>query len=197
VGVEEPYDLLGQSLGGSAAVVLASERPESVDRLVLGAPPGFVTGSRLRAQAFGAGTAAFVRARRLLGPRLAGSRRAHRVMFAGAISDGARLSAGQARAMIESSRNARRVRAATAAVIACDLAPRLRALRAPLGLIWGERDNTVKLPVDEQIQRTRPGSPLEVISGSGHIPHVEAPDELAAALDRLLARLADPDGFAR
>lgn len=192
VGIEEPYDLLGQSLGGSVAVVLASERPSSVDRLVLGAPPGFVTGSWLRAQAFGAGTAAFVRARRFLGPRLVDSRRARRVMFAGAISDGARLSAGQARAMIESSRSARRVYAGTAVAVETNLAPLLRALSTPLGLIWGERDNTVKLAVAAEIQRIRPGTPLEVVAGSGHIPHVEAPGEFAAALDRLLARLAEP-----
>lgn len=113
-------------------------------------------------------------------------------MFAGAISDGARLSAGQARAIIESSRSARRVYAGTAVAVETNLAPLLRALRTPLGLIWGERDNTVKLAVAAEIQRIRPGTPLEVVAGSGHIPHVEAPGEFAAALDRLLARLAEP-----
>jgi pimeloyl-ACP methyl ester carboxylesterase len=63
----------------------------------------------------------------------------------------------------------------------------LSTLLQPTLLIWGDRDLIFPTPVAESLQQAIPGSKLQLIEGSGHIPMWEAPDEVnRVILDFLL-----------
>jgi pimeloyl-ACP methyl ester carboxylesterase len=195
-GVEEPFDVLGQSLGGALALTLGAHQAGSVDRVVLGAPAGFGAWPQPLADLIALGTTAFVAGRRMVGDQLAdssaGSSAGRALMFMGAIGDPTTFSPERVRAMIRASARATRIREAMETIVAADLRPELRALRAPLGLVWGDKDLTVPMSLADEIVEIRPGTTLEVIPGVGHIPQMERPEAYSYAIDRLLAQL--PEG---
>jgi pimeloyl-ACP methyl ester carboxylesterase len=93
-----PFDLLGNSLGGAVACVLAARHPGLVSRLVLAAPAGLSPlPGPVPALAGRAGTA-LISARRLAGPRLVGSAAGRRVVLFGIVAEPARVEAADARA---------------------------------------------------------------------------------------------------
>jgi non-heme chloroperoxidase len=92
--------------------------------------------------------------------------------------------------MFAASRGSRRIGDAIATAIAVDMRPRIAALDVPLGVIWGERDRTVPIAALGALRAVVPGAPAETIPDAGHVPQVERPVAFAAALERLLARLA-------
>lgn len=189
--VSPPFDLVGNSLGGAVAVVLAARRPALVRRLVLAAPAGFAPHSAPVARAAGAAGERLVAARRRIGGPLARSALARRVLLAGTVADPARLTPADARAMIASSAGARRIGAAIATVAAADLRPALGGLAVPWGVVWGDRDRVVPIATLATLRAIAPGAPVETLRGTGHVPHMERPEAFADALERLLARL-DP-----
>jgi pimeloyl-ACP methyl ester carboxylesterase len=193
--VEAPFDLVGNSLGGAVAVVLALHRPELVHRLVLVAPAGFAPYPAAVARAVGEIGARLTAARRTLGPPIAGRVAARRVLLWGVVGDPARLSAGDARTMLRASRGASCIAEAIAAVMVADLRPRLAELAMPWGLMWGDRDRVVRIATLSAIRAVAPQVPVETLRGAGHVPHFECPGDFAAALERLLERL-DPVGGA-
>ena len=183
------FDLLGHSLGGAVAVLLARRRPESVRRLVLLAPAGFSPRSRPVAAAAGLAGEGFVTARRVVGRPLAGNALARRVLLWGAVHDGGRMSTEDARFMLDAPRRALRFRAAVQAVAARDLTPELAEARAPLGLLWGEDDRVISTGAMRALAAARPDVPTETIPACGHVPQLERPRELVSAVDRVLERL--------
>ena len=187
--IEGGYDLLGHSLGGAIALILAVRRRESVRRLILSAPAGFRPRSRPVAEAVAAGAPAVLRARRVIGGPLAGSARARRGLLWGALHDGARISRERARAMLEASSEARRLRAATRAALTADLSERLAEVQVPVGLIWGARDPLMRAETTDEIRRCRPEAPVEVVHGAGHVAQLERPEAFARAVETVLARL--------
>jgi pimeloyl-ACP methyl ester carboxylesterase len=187
--VENGYDLLGHSLGGAIALMLAGRRPESVRRLILSAPAGFRPRSRPVAEAVAATAPAVLRARRVIGGPLVGSRRMRRGLLWGALHDGARISRERARALLEASSEARRLRAATRAAITVDLADRLARAPVPVGLIWGTRDPLMRAETTDEIRRCRPEAPVELVPGAGHVAQLEKPELFARAVETVLARL--------
>jgi pimeloyl-ACP methyl ester carboxylesterase len=185
-----PFDLLGTSLGGAVAVYLAVARPELVRRLILAAPAGFTPWRLpLAAAALGAVSNRVMAARRLVGAPLAGSPTARRALLWGTVAEPARLSAGDARMVFESSRSSERIGAALTAVLREDLGPPLAGLDVPLGLIWGERDRVVPLSTLSLIRGLRPDAVVETIPRAAHIPQLERPVEFVAAVRRVLDRL--------
>jgi pimeloyl-ACP methyl ester carboxylesterase len=56
----------------------------------------------------------------------------------------------------------------------------------PVALIWGEQDAVTPLAQAHALQRWMPKATLTVLPGVGHIPHIESPQALAAALIRQL-----------
>ena len=187
--VSAPFDLVGHSLGGAVALTLAAHRPNLVRRLVLVAPAGL---QRRRASVPGAlvgpGAAGLFAARRRLAA-LSDRAWGRRLLLAFAAADGATISAGQARMMVEASGSAQRIAAATTVIAQADLMPLLRRTSAPLGLLWGRRDRAVPLVLAAEIRAARPDAELEVIDWTGHVPMVERPDSFALALERVLRRL--------
>jgi pimeloyl-ACP methyl ester carboxylesterase len=182
-----PFDLLGNSLGGAVALVLAARRPELVRRLVLAAPAGLAPRPAPVAALAGAAGTALIAARRRVGPPLAGSATARRALLLGVVADGARLPPDEVRRMLRGSAGSSRIGDAIAAVAAADLRPRLAALPMPLAFIWGDRDRVIPVSGLRALRALVPGAAVEVIPGAGHVPHVERPAEFAAAVDRVLA----------
>jgi pimeloyl-ACP methyl ester carboxylesterase len=64
-------------------------------------------------------------------------------------------------------------------------------LRTPTALIWGREDTVTPLPQGNRLHSLIVGSTLDVIDGTGHIPHIEAPAEFTKLL---IARLNELRG---
>ena len=187
--VTAPFDLVGHSLGGAVALTLAANRPKLVRRLVLVAPAGLQRRRpALPGALLGPGANGLFAARRRLAA-LSDRPWGRRLLLAFAAADGATLSPGQARMMVEASAPAQRIAAATAVIAQADLLPLVRSAPAPLGLIWGRQDRAVPFKVAADILAQRPDAELEVIDWTGHVPMVERPDSFAVALDGILRRL--------
>ena len=58
---------------------------------------------------------------------------------------------------------------------------------SPLTIVWGELDAIAVWPMAERVHAARPDATLVRLRDIGHYPMLEAPDELAAALDHALA----------
>jgi pimeloyl-ACP methyl ester carboxylesterase len=186
-----PFDLLGHSLGGAVAVVLAARHPELIRSLVLLAPAGFEPRGRGLAAAVGLASAGVLAARRAIGEALADSPTARRALLWGAVADGGALRADDARMMIAASARATRVREAIETVLSRDLLPTFRRLPGPVGLLWGAEDRVVRAGTATTLRAARPHAPLELIAGAAHVPQLERPREFVAALGRVQARLAE------
>lgn len=63
-----------------------------------------------------------------------------------------------------------------------DSRPRLGEIAVPTLLIWGDQDGITSRAQHDEIAEAIPGSRLEVISGSGHLTTVEAPDVVVPLL---------------
>jgi pimeloyl-ACP methyl ester carboxylesterase len=185
----EPFDLLGNSLGGAVALKLAVLRPDLVRRLVLSAPAGFAPRPSPVAGAAGVLSDPVVRVRRLVGVPVARNSTARRALLWGAIAEPHRLSADDARMMLRSSRGSTSIGAAVAAVLRADLRSELDRLEGPLGVIWGWRDRIIPISTLRFIRAARPDVIVVTIPRAAHVPQVEHPAEFVAAVRRLLDRL--------
>ena len=184
-----PVDLLGNSLGGAVAIVLAERRPDLLRRLILAAPAGLAPHRAPIPAIAGRVSATVVAARRRVAPRLVGNASARRVLLYGLLTDPAAVSAEEARATIAASRGAKRVGPAVAAVAAADLRSRLAELKVPVAFLWGERDHLFPVATLEELRALVPGARAEVIQGAGHVPQLDRPGEFVAAVDRLLDQM--------
>ena len=185
----EPFDLVGHSLGGGLAVLVASRHPQMVRTLVLVAPAGFAPRPRLLGAALGAGAGTLLRARRVVGRPLTGSPLARRVLLFGPVADGARLPPEDAEFLLSASAKARRLREALEAIVSRDLGDELAELSVPVGAIWGRRDRIVPVAASARLAERRPQAPVELVEGAGHVIQLEDPDAFLAALVRVEARL--------
>jgi pimeloyl-ACP methyl ester carboxylesterase len=66
------------------------------------------------------------------------------------------------------------------------LSKRLYRLRAPTLLVWGDSDRLVPLPYAERWRALVPHAELVRVGEAGHMAPVERPDEVAAAIEKLL-----------
>jgi pimeloyl-ACP methyl ester carboxylesterase len=183
------FDLVGNSLGGAIALLLAARHQELVRRLVLVSPAGFAPRPPALSALLGLAGPAAVALRRRLGSGLAGNATARRALLWGNIAEPQRLSGADARTMLQSSRGSAQIGPALAAILQADLREELARLEVPLGVIWGEADRIIPIRTLEVIQKLRPDAVVETIARAAHVPHVERPGEFVAALSRVLGRL--------
>jgi pimeloyl-ACP methyl ester carboxylesterase len=168
---------VGHSLGGALALALADIRAHRVASLTAIAPAG------LGAQIDGATIAGLVRATRSesLGPWL------KRL-----VADPTLITEDFARAAM-TSRQDPALRAAQTAMAealfpdstqAFDLRPALSRLTCPAQLIWGRQDSV--LPMTQALVAEGEVG-IHLLTGAGHMPHIEVPDRVARLVLRLVA----------
>ena len=185
----QPFDLVGNSLGGAVAAVLACRRPELVRRLVLVAPAGFNPHPRLLSEVAGHLGGSVTSLRRVLGTPFVANGAARRVLLWGSVAAPERMAPSDARTMLQGSRGSSRVGAAIASVLTSDLRDDLAASKVPLGLIWGEHDRVVPIAALGAIRAVRRDAIAETIPDAAHVPQIERPAEFVDVLERILERL--------
>jgi pimeloyl-ACP methyl ester carboxylesterase len=143
----EPVHLFGHSMGGLIAIGVAAERPDLVRSLVLTSAVGIPFKLNPIPHVMALPKPPFG------GPRIA--RLALPDFFrSGPVS----------------------VAVAGTRVLLADIRERMRAIRVPTLLIWGEADPLVPLRYGEAMQQEIPGSRLEVIPRAAHVPMWDAPE---------------------
>lgn len=150
----QPVDLAGHSLGALVGVRVAASHPELVRRLILIAPPGLQP----------------PRSPLHLGFPLLVSLTQLRPRFMPTLLFDA-LRAGP-----------RNIVRGGLHVATADVSVEARCVRAPTLLIWGARDRLVPLATAAMWQHVIPDARLVVLARSGHVPMVDAPGDLAAAI---------------
>jgi pimeloyl-ACP methyl ester carboxylesterase len=183
------FDLVGNSLGGAVAVELAALRPDLIRRLVLSAPAGFTAPKPVLADVAGALLGPLTTLRREIGAPLAASPTARSVLLFGAIAEPRRLSASDARIMLEASRGSTRIGAAVETLLSSDLSPVLEHVEAPVGVIWGAHDRVVPIATLQRLRQIRHDVAVEILDDAAHVPQLEHPVEFVEALERLLDQL--------
>lgn len=139
-GVRRPY-LIGHSMGGYICLRLAAEEPQLVRRLVLAAPAGVP----LAASVFGE-VVPLVGAVRYAAPSFLP------VLAYDALRAGPRTLWSAARDIIR-----------------LNVGDELRSVRAPVLLVWGDRDRLVPPVNGEVLLKRLPNARLVVLPGAGHV----------------------------
>jgi pimeloyl-ACP methyl ester carboxylesterase len=67
------------------------------------------------------------------------------------------------------------------------LKKRIHRIKAPTLIVWGERDGLIPPVYGPEFQRLIPGSRLEVIPDTAHVPMTERPEEFVRIVSKFLS----------
>lgn len=149
--------VVGHSMGGAVALLLAAERPDAIGRLALIAPAGIFES----------------RARRSFVLPVLRSVGGTAARFTQMLRDVARIGPLQLWRVASD-------------LLGADVGDALRAVRAPTLIVWGANDRLLPPTLGAVFASEIPDSRLVVLERCAHIPMLEAPDALNDALLRFL-----------
>lgn len=176
--------LIGNSIGGRISWGFAAAQPDRVAKLILVAPDGFAS------QGFSYGVAPkvpktleamrYVLPRFMLKMNLAPAYGDPKALTEGMVDRyyDLMLAPGVRAALIERMRQT--VLESPEAI--------LGQIRAPVLLVWGEKDGAIPISNAADYQRLLPNSELAAFPGIGHLPQEEAPQATLPAVKALLLR---------
>jgi len=169
----ERVALIGNSMGGWAALGYAQRHPERVSALIL-EDSGGVSGPDLRV---------------LLAPQTREEARdLLKLTFGPGLPEPKRFVLDDL---------LRRTRTGPIArMLETDATPylldgKLGGVTAPAHLVWGEHDRLLPLDYAKRLAAELPRAKIHVLAGCGHIPHLVAPDAFRELVEKVLA---DPEG---
>jgi pimeloyl-ACP methyl ester carboxylesterase len=182
-----PATFVGHSLGGIVAIRLALRRPGDVTALVLAASAG--VSSTTRRAKYGLRILGIIGPRRLVAPwagSVAGSPLLRYAVFGhwGA-ADPLTLSPAAVDGFLEGTRLTSDSVGAARALVVDDVRGELGELHCRTLLLWGARDNQLRLCDGFELAR-RLGAPLRVIADCGHLLIGERPELCAEAIERFV-----------
>jgi len=182
-----PAAFVGHSLGGVVALRLALRRRNDVSALVLAAGAGI--SSTTRRAKYGLRILGIIGPRRLVAPwadSVADSPLLRYAVFGrwGA-ADPLILSRRAVDGFLEGTRLTSDSVSAARAVVSDDVRQELGELACPALVLWGARDNQLRLADGFEFAR-RLGAPLRVIADCGHLLIGERPDLCAEAIENFL-----------
>ena len=154
--------LVGHSMGAAVALLTAAARPDLVRRLALISPAGVFPSRKRRGFVL-----PLARSLRGAGGRLGL-----------VVRDVARI--GPVRLWRIASD-----------LLTCEVEPVLASVTAPTLVVWGADDRLIPATLASTFTAQIPDTRLVVLEGAAHIPMLEAPDELNAALLAFLEEGAD------
>jgi pimeloyl-ACP methyl ester carboxylesterase len=164
--------LIGHSFGGRIGIVLAAERPDLVDKMILvdsaGVRPSPSTWRRTVLALAQAGQG-------LLAPSA----------FA-PVRDRLRAAVRE-RLGSDDYRTAGAMRDTFVKVVDEDLRHLFPRIQSPTLLVWGERDDVTPVSDARLMEATIPDAGLVVLPGAGHFSYLDAPDRFAAVVRVFLA----------
>ncbi|MFN2582549.1 MAG: alpha/beta fold hydrolase [Candidatus Dormibacteria bacterium] len=152
-------DVLGHSNGGRVALVMATEHPERIGKLVLVAAAGIRPRRRVRDRAA-------VRSYKML-------RRVERTrLIPRTLRESARARADR-RGSADYRAASGVMRATLVRLVNEDLAPLLARIEAPTLLVWGDRDTETPIEQARVMERRIPDAGLVVLEGGSHYAYLE------------------------
>jgi pimeloyl-ACP methyl ester carboxylesterase len=208
--IGEPVILMGNSMGGHIAILVAADHPHWVSRLILVDPA--VPGEHVRridpaslgvvAALSLPGLAEIVidRRARNLGPEGLVKRTINLVMADPSRVGGDLLEAHVQLIRERSNLGRQNSRAFTQAIRSLGLRmadprfwARMKKVEAPTLVVHGELDRLIPLSAARDLIRRRPDWTLEIIEGVGHVPMMEAPDRFLEVVNQWLAYRIAPE----
>lgn len=185
----ERYALVGHSMGGLVTGQLAAERPRGLAALILVAPYG-LAGEAGVVLEFLADTGVLVD----WGLRLHNETVLEIAMRTNVFHDTARIPADLVDYLATSTFHTPNAVAALASVtrnvIAVEHDPAyLERIEVPTLIIWGAEDRVLDFRYSAAFNRRIPGSELQAIPDSGHLPHVEQPEITVEVIREFLSEV--------
>src|SRR5438105_5911431 len=199
LGVDGPVALVGNSMGGAAALRFALAHPGRTERVVAIAPAGLGVGVPIWWRMLSGQLLSLrlvLMALEVVPPALVESV-ARQIFLRLVVHDPARIDRTTLRELGRRYRTRRDVEdlyrlghLLVAELESGSLLGRSEALGLPLLVVWGRQDRLVPVEHGEALAATVAGSRLEVLDACGHCPQIERPDLLLPLLEPFLQPVA-------
>jgi pimeloyl-ACP methyl ester carboxylesterase len=191
VGIEEPADVIGNSMGGFIAAEIGISHPEFARRIVLCSAAGIsITNLKRQPVLTSARIAAAITNLTLTRAEEMAKRPGLRhIAMAYVFRHPSRIAPDLAYQVLTGAGKPAFIDA-LAALTDYDFRDRLDDLKVPVLLVWGEDDNLVPVKDADEFERLIPNARKVVLDDTGHVPMLERP---SAFNDLVVEFLAEPE----